>query len=208
MIQRIGAASVLAALAIVFLIDSSPASRAVPGPVPEPQYDGNGDLKRPADFQSWIFVGANIGLQYRRDTAEKAQREQDTGKRTTSGDFHNIYIRPEAYEEYRKTGKFPDMTMLVMDVYQTKERDEKNIVLNGLFPGKQRAIEVAVKNSKRPDGLKTDWAYYVFDPPTTPTAKAFRDSACYDCHLKHASVDNVWVQFYPVLRDREEREQK
>jgi hypothetical protein len=22
-----------------------------------------------------------------------------------------------------------------------------------------------------------------------------------DCHLEHADFDNVWVQFYPVIRD-------
>ena len=31
-------------------------------------------------------------------------------------------------------------------------------------------------------------------------AKAFADSACYQCHLKHADDDNVWTQFYPNLR--------
>jgi hypothetical protein len=51
----------------------------------------------------------------------------------------------------------------------------------------------------------TDWAYYDFDKPTKATAAAFRDATCYDCHLKHADVDNVWVQFYPTLRDRGER---
>jgi hypothetical protein len=43
-------------------------------------------------------------------------------------------------------------------------------------------------------------AYYVFEAPTQMTAKAFADSACYDCHREHANVDNVWVQFYPILR--------
>jgi hypothetical protein len=169
----------------------------------EPQYDEKGDLKRPADFRTWVFVGANIGLAYHSDLPDTTPRKQDQVKKKAGpGEFHNVYIQPAAYEHYLKTGKFPDRTMLVMDVYEARERDAKGIVSSGLFPGAQRRFEVAVKNSKRPDGSKTDWAYYAFDKPEKTTATAFRDAACYDCHLKHADVDNVWVQFYPVLRSR------
>jgi hypothetical protein len=56
-----------------------------------------------------------------------------------------------------------------------------------------------VKNSARPDGSKTDWAYYDFGLDRQ-SAKAFPDKACYDCHVEHAAADNVWVQFYPTLR--------
>ena len=171
----------------------------------DPEYDAKGDLKRPAGFRTWVFVGANIGLRYHKDLPDTTPREQDHAKKAEPGEFHNVYIRPESYEHYLKTGKFPDLTVLVMDVYESKDRDTKGIVSKGLFPGAHRGFEVAVKNSKRPDGSKTDWAYYDFDKPTRATASAFRDAACYDCHLKHADVDNVWVQFYPTLRDRAEK---
>jgi len=64
-----------------------------------------------------------------------------------------------------------------------------------------------VKNMNRPDGKTTPWAYYEFTDPsdptkTLPTASAFPDQACESCHRAHASLDNVWVQFYPTLRDR------
>lgn len=166
----------------------------------EPQYNEKGELKRPADFQKWVFVGANIGLQYRNDLPQTTQRERDRRKEGSVGDFHNVYIRPESYESYLKDGKFPEMTVLVMDIYEAKDKDEKNVLSNGLFPGAEKEIEVAVKNSKRPDGSKTDWAYYAFG--TNKAEKAFEDKYCYDCHLKHAKTDNVWVQFYPILRKR------
>src|SRR5262245_52124694 len=176
---------------------------AAPARSAGPEYAAKGALKRPADFRTWVFVGANLGLSYHKDAA-KEPREADRPKGTAPGNFHNVYIRPESYAEYLKTGQFPDQTVLVMDVYEAKERDAKGIVSKGLFPGAHRQFEVAVKNSNRPDGSKTNWAYYAFDPPTRETAKAFPDAACYDCHLKHADVDNVWVQFYPVLRPQED----
>ena len=36
-------------------------------------------------------------------------------------------------------------------------------------------------------------------------AAAFPDAACYDCHIKHADDDNVWVQFYPTLKRAQAR---
>jgi hypothetical protein len=171
-----------------------------PQPTKGPQYNDQGELKRPTDYRTWVFVGSNLGLQYRQDTPKP--READRAQPARPGNFHNVYINPEAYEHYLKTGKFPDPTVLVMDVYEARERDAKDIVAKGLFPGKQLRIEVAVKNSKRPDGSATAWAYYDF-PNGQPTARAFPDKACYQCHLQHADDDNVWVQFYPILRQRE-----
>jgi len=166
-----------------------------------PEYDEKGNLKQPTDYRRWVFVGSNIGLQYSKDLAETTRREKDRQQGAKSGDFHNVYINPEAYEQYLKTGKFPDRTVLVMDVYEAKEKDPKGVVSGGFFPGAQRRIEVAVKNSKRPDGSKTDWAYYAFPNPSKPSAQgAFKDADCYQCHRKHAADDNVWVQFYPILR--------
>jgi hypothetical protein len=163
-----------------------------------PQYDGK-NLLRPDGYRTWVFVGANIGLRYRKDDALTTPRETDRHAKDTIGDFHNVYINPKGYEQFQKTGRFPEGTVLVMDVYRAQDREPKNIVEGGFFPGDQREIEVAVKDSKRPDGAKEDWAYYIF-PLDKKTAAAMPKAACYDCHLKHASVDNVWVQFYPTLR--------
>lgn len=174
-----------------------------------PEYDADGKLKLPTDFKTWVFVGSNIGLDYRPDVAVDTPREQKPYKNERVGDFHNVYINPEAYRHYLETGKFPDKTVLVMDVYKAEDKEPRNIVQGGHFSGVNRSVEVAVKNSRRPDGSKTAWAYYAFLNPKKPTpAKAFKDASCFDCHKKHASDDNVWVQFYPVLRDLEKGEKK
>jgi hypothetical protein len=179
--------------------------RTVPGAggrrTKAPEYDDEGNLKQPTDYRRWVFVGSNIGLQYKKDLGEMTRREKDRQRGTKPGDFHNVYINPEAYEAFIETGKFPEKTVLVMDVYEANEKDSKNIVSGGFFPGKQLAVEVAVKNSSRPDGQKSDWAYYAFPDPSKPSAQgAFKDADCYQCHRQHAGTDNVWVQFYPLLR--------
>ena len=165
----------------------------------EPQYDENGELMRPTGFETWVFVGSNLGLEYSDDVTKPRPAEKDAPTKATPANFHNVYINPEAYAEYVKSGKFPEKTVLVLDIFKAEEREPRNIVSEGLFPGKSAGIAVAVKNSARPDGSKTDWAYYDFGADKQ-SAKAFPDKACYDCHIEHADDDNVWVQFYPTLR--------
>jgi hypothetical protein len=175
---------------------------------PAPQYTKDGELVRPTGYKTWTFVGADVGLTYAAETSANTPRERDRHKATDIGSFHNIYISTEAYDHYLKTGKFPDKTVLVMDVYEAKRREPQGIVNGGYFEADPIGFEVAVKNLNRPDGSKTPWAYYIFQDsggPLMPTAKAQPDSSCYDCHKAHADDDNVWVQFYPTLRPIQEQ---
>ena len=101
-----------------------------------------------------MFVGANIGLRYHKDLPDTTPREQDHAKKAEPGEFHNVYIRPESYEHYLKTGKFPDLTVLVMDVYEAKERDAKGIVSKGLFPGAAAAVRGRGEEQQAPGRLE------------------------------------------------------
>ncbi len=170
-----------------------------------PQYNEAGELKRPAGFETWVFVGSNLGLEYG-DAAvkEKPAQKEEKSRPGRGANFHNVYVNPEAYAEYVKTGKFPQKTVLVLDIFKAEEREPGKIVSEGLFPGEHTGMAAAVKNNARPDGSQTDWAYYDFGLEGQ-TARAFPDKACYDCHLNHADDDNVWVQFYPTLRALRER---
>ena len=55
---------------------------------------------------------------------------------------------------------------------------------------------MALKDSARFDG---GWAYFDFSGGKT-TAKPFAKQQCSSCHAEHAADDNVFTQFYPVLR--------
>jgi hypothetical protein len=57
---------------------------------------------------------------------------------------------------------------------------------------------VAVKDRQQfPEG----WAYFGFGDGSRRTSTAFPRTNCFDCHRQNAKADNVFVQFYPVLRD-------
>src|SRR5262245_37169776 len=67
-----------------------------------PQYDEKGNLKRPTDYRTWVFVGANLGLQYRKDLLPTTLCEMNRHKESRFGDFQNVYLRPESYGQYLK----------------------------------------------------------------------------------------------------------
>jgi len=188
---------ILSALALFFAIAFAQSAVAQ-----APKYDGN-KLIFPDGFRtSWMFVGSNYGLQYKGEglTAHaNAPGPQNA--------FHNVYITPDGYAGFRSSKTaFPDPTILVIDIYGASQKEPHNILAKGYFDGDQQGALVAVKNSARPpgpNGEKTIWAYYTFPDISKPgaTALAQPDDNCEVCHKKNGLVDNVWVQFYPMLRD-------
>ncbi len=153
-----------------------------------PRYNEDGALYRPNGFREWIFVGAAIGLSY---SEHKAANDDQR--------FTNVYINPAAYEEYKKSGEFPDQTIFAMPVYTQSQKPAGLPRFQGAYEDKIVSLEVAVKDNTRFDN---GWAYFDFsaDDDPTETGAAFPQAKCFDCHADHASDDNVFVQFYPVLR--------
>jgi hypothetical protein len=197
----IGAAVVcgLAALAL----SGGVATQSVAQAQTAPSYAANGDLLLPAGFEAWVFVGSNLGLAYRSDL--KATTALESARAETPV-FHNVYINPEAYSHFLRTEEFPEPTILVMEQFAAADKEPKGVLASGSYNGQRVGLEVAVKNSARPGPIRTPWAYYDFTNKADPKrpvghAPAKADAECEHCHRDHASKDNVWVQFYPHLRD-------
>jgi hypothetical protein len=200
-----------AAVLCITLAVSLPKAQTAPSPgeqsADEPRYAPGGELLVPNGFETWVFVGSNLGLSY---TPEAAAAASAPPPRPARQEFHNVSISRTAYDHFLANGRFPDGTVLVMQVFEAADKDPKGGVLAaGMFNGRRVAFEVAVKNANRPDGKTTPWAYYDFTDPSDrskvrASAAAFPDATCQNCHQQHASIDNVWVQFYPTLRDRKQ----
>jgi hypothetical protein len=172
----------------------------------EPHYAPGGDLVLPNGFDTWVFVGSNLGLSYTPDAAAAASAPPPP-PRAPRQQFHNVYINKAAYDYFSANGRFPERTVLVMQVFEAADKEPASVLASGLFNGRRVGLEVAVKNTSRPDGRTTPWAYYNFTDPSDrskvlASASAFPDESCANCHQRHESIDNVWVQFYPALRDR------
>lgn len=157
----------------------------------EPEYTAEGHLVRPTGFEDWKFVGASVGLGY-----GPAAVDAKGGP----GQFHNVYMQSEAFDHFVREGEFPEKTVFVMtNNPATQKEGDDSINRSGYFEGDPTGLEVAVKDSGRND---LAWAYYIFKggQDGQKTAKAFDRESCYDCHAEHGDADNVFVQFYSVLR--------
>lgn len=153
-----------------------------------PRYSSKAVMHLPEGYRDWYFAGANLGISY----------SPNVGKENF---FKNIYIPKTAADEFKKTGVFPEKTMVVMEIY--KPATDASPAKSGQFEGSFVGIEVAVKDK---DAVDEGWAYYAFFDKAgkaTPTAKAFGKQACWSCHKEHGGKDNVFVQFYPRLRDKD-----
>src|SRR5258708_4333990 len=194
---------ITAAAAFCFTLAAWP-PQAQAQPADEPRYTASGELVLLNGFETWVFVGSNLGLSYTPDAAAAAAAPPPRAGRQQ---FHNVSINKAAYDYFLANDRFPDKTVLVMQVFEAADKEPKGVLASGVFNGRRVALEVAVKNASRPDGKTTPWAYYNFTDPSDrskalASAPAFPDQACANCHQLHASIDNVWVQFYPALRDR------
>ena len=170
---------VLSALALAAMV-AQPAEA-----LEEPRFTAQKELLRPEGYREWVFVGASLGMSY-----------NEAAPKTPT--FHNVYLHPRAYREFVKTGRFPERTILAMEVLTPGSQSSIN--RQGQFEDRFVGVEAAVKDSSRfPEG----WAYFNFIRPgqtAAPTAKAFPKEACWQCHHEHGGSDNVFTQFYPVLR--------
>src|SRR5580704_2141503 len=130
----------------------------------QPSNEKDGQLQRPVNYREWIYLSSGLGMQYSSDQA-------GTG-------FTNVFAEPTAYREFLKTGKWPEGTMLAMEVRQSQT--EGSINKAGRFQTALTAVEVTVKDSKR--FPQDSWDYFVFNGDAK-TAKAMgQPGGCNACH--------------------------
>lgn len=173
--RLIPASLMLVTLAVRLLTAASP--DVAPG---RPQYISDNQLLPPADYREWIFLSSGFGMSYSATPGHEM--------------FTNVFVPRWAYQEFLKSGKWPDKTMFVVeDRYATSKG---SINKAGHYQSDSMGIGVEVKDETRfPD----KWAYFNFDE-NTKAASANPKAGCWSCHEEHAAVEHVFVQFYPTLK--------
>jgi hypothetical protein len=139
-------------------------------------------MRLPHNYREWVFLTSGFDMSYR------AATQMDHHM------FDNVFVNPEAYASFVKTGTWPDKTMLVLEVREAKSKGSINLA--GHYQETSvMGLEVHVKDEKRFPG---NWAFFGFGEGKT--AQVIPQSAdCYSCHAAHAVVDTTFVQFYPTL---------
>ena len=151
------------------------------------RFEGTATLLRPEGYREWIFVGSSLGLAY----------SQDPAVTRGANIYKNVYINPSSYREFSRTGKFPEGTMMALELFSSDVKKEPG--LQGSFEKDFVSLEMSVKDSAR---FKEGWGYFNFSEGGVLKAKAEANppNRCFSCHDQNAATDHVFTQFYPVLR--------
>ena len=160
-----------------------------------PRWTADGHLELPKGYHEWVFLGAPItpnGL---------------NGGKASFPEYHNVYVRPEAFRAYRKTGAWPEGTILLKELRLSQpgtnpDGSSMESSGRGYFPAARNGIDISVKDSKRFKETNS-WGFFNFGhhaPPYEKTAAAAPKEACAGCHITNAT-NMVFSKFYePILK--------
>ena len=115
-------------------------------------------------------------------------------------EFHSVYIDPDSFSAYEKTGKYRDGTVMVKELVAVGGKEETSG--KGYFMGDFLSLEVSIKDSKRFKDEPGNWAYFSFNykRPRRREVAPHPTASCHKCHQDNAVEDFVFSQDYPVLR--------
>jgi hypothetical protein len=119
--------------------------------------------------------------------------------------MHFTYASPGTAEQYRKTGKYADGTVLVKEVFGTDHA--RMTTGDAHWASGTKVWFVMIKDAKgRYPGnpLWGDgwgWALFKSDAPDKQVATDYKKD-CLSCHVPAKANDWVYIQGYPVLKSK------
>jgi hypothetical protein len=137
----------------------------------------------PTGYRDWIYLTSGMDMSYNPSLQMQGQHM-----------FDNVFVDPQSYRDFLKSGTWPDHTRLVLE--SRDARTEGSINKAGMYQsGEPMAVEMHMKDATLPGG----WAFYAFGTDSKPVEPLPQDANCYACHKKDGAVDTTFVQFYPTL---------
>jgi hypothetical protein len=168
----------LSTLALLLLLT------AATGEPAGPRYTANGALLPPADYREWVYLSSGLDMSYS-EGASMAGHSM----------FDNVFVDPASWAAFKRSGHWPDKTMLVMEVRGASSKGSIN--KQGHFQTEElMGAEVHVRDEAR---FKGGWGFFVLDGDK-PAQLLPYSAQCYECHQAHGAVDTTFTQFYPTAR--------
>ena len=178
--KKIIAVAVLAIGAIALLT----AQRRSEAPaISGPEYTKDDKLQLPPNYREWVYLSSGLGMNY--GPVAEANRDRPPL-------FDNVFVNPDAYRYFMKTGTWPEKTMFILEVRASLSKGSINN--GGHYQGDVMAIEAEVKDTAKLGG----WAFFAIGTETSGKLIP-KTAGCYTCHAQKGAVDNTFVQFYPAL---------
>jgi hypothetical protein len=84
------------------------------------KYTASGELMMPPDYREWPFLSSGVGMDYGKEPAAHPI-------------FDNVFVNPQAYHAFLKTGTWPDKTIMVKE---NRASDDDPLSKGGKFQSK------------------------------------------------------------------------
>jgi hypothetical protein len=159
-------------------------------PLAEGVVAGDGSIRLPEDFRTdYVMLGA-----------WSVAGDADTGGGVG---LHVVYAPPSAVDGYRRTGAFPDGTVIVKELFDGNT--ESLTTGEATSAASTAGYFVMVKDAEGRfpgNGLWGDgwgWAFFSADDAINTVTSDYR-AECLACHEPARSTDLIYDHAYPVLR--------
>jgi hypothetical protein len=184
------ASILLSAMTLIVIDSTQPANSANSNYY---QFDDKGELIRPTGYREWVFVGTPL-----------TPNDMNDGK-APFPEFHAVYIDPDSWTHWKKTGKFREGTILMKELISVGSKAA--VSGKGYFMGEFLGLEATIKSSERFPDEPGNWAYFSFtigEPPMMSPDKPVRGgpgpaNVCAR-RSSHSSL-NLLLLLYPSTSD-------
>jgi hypothetical protein len=99
------------------------------------EFTPDGKMKRPDGYRNWVYVGAVV-----------TPNDLNDGE-AAFPEFHSVYMDPESFAHYEKSGEFRDGTVMIKVLIGVGAKEATSG--KGYFMGDFRGLEASIKDSKR-----------------------------------------------------------
>jgi hypothetical protein len=147
--------------------------------------DETGKLHKPADLESWVFLGASLGMGYNPGSFN-AKRP---------GQFQVVLMEPSAYRFFAKHKRYAPGSMFLLSFYDSDQR--RSINQRGFVQADLTNYEIHLIEPRTGDERHT---FYMFDANSTRGNPLPAGNGCVRCHVDHGAFDGTFAQFYPTVR--------
>ena len=112
------------------------------------EFTANGKLKQPVGYRKWVYIGTPV-----------TPNDMNDGE-ASFPEFHEVYMDPESFAHYEKTGKFRDGTVLIKELSSVGSKEAPSG--KGYFQGEFTGLEATIKDSTRLKDEPGSWAYSIW----------------------------------------------
>ncbi len=173
-------------------------SAGLPGPGVKLAFNDLGQAALPKGYRHWVHTYTSW---------EAITTTILDGTVTKTPELHSVYVEPNTYRIFMKTGKWPEGALMVKEFSTTNTDPEacagppsytcKLGTSTVIFPQERTGIGMMLKDSARYPKEPGGWAYFSFGhqaPPYQTVSSARGHAQCAQCHIDNVGLkdDYVW----------------